>query len=111
MSAASSVCGLARPAFRVRASAGAGKNANANNKVHAATQKSASLYLGAGAARSSVSPRAIQVDTSAEAKEAATQDPLMLRAIRGEDVERPPIWCDFPEQPLRRRPTVKNRVS
>ena len=36
--------------------------------------------------------RAIQVDTSADAKSAGTQDPLMLRAIRGEDVERPPIW-------------------
>ena len=100
MSVASAVCGLARPAFRVRASAG---NSN-NNKIHVATptQKPTSLYLGKGAARKgSVAPRAIQVDTSADAKEAATQDPLMLRAIRGEDVERPPIWYVTSSSPSR----------
>lgn len=90
MSAVSSVCGLARPAFKVRANANANANA-ASGKVHVASvRKPASLYLG-GAARD-VAPRAIQVDTSADAKGGATQDPLMLRAIRGEDVERPPIW-------------------
>jgi uroporphyrinogen decarboxylase len=39
-----------------------------------------------------VARRAIQVDTSADAAQAGSADPLMLRAIRGEDVERPPIW-------------------
>ena len=39
-----------------------------------------------------VARRAIQVDTSAAAAPAGSTDPLMLRAIRGEDVERPPIW-------------------
>ena len=85
MSAAATVCGLARPAFRVRASAGA-KDANVSKPT-------SSLYLGKGAAQRNVAPRAIQVDTSAAAAEASAQDPLMLRAIRGEDVERPPIWC------------------
>ena len=37
--------------------------------------------------------RAISVEGAAAAAAAGTtQDPLMLRAIRGEDVERPPIW-------------------
>ena len=39
-----------------------------------------------------VARRAIQVDTSADAAQSGSADPLMLRAIRGEDVERPPIW-------------------
>ena len=39
-----------------------------------------------------VARRAIQVDSSADAAQAGSADPLMLRAIRGEDVERPPIW-------------------
>ena len=32
------------------------------------------------------------MDSSADAAQAGSADPLMLRAIRGEDVERPPIW-------------------
>ena len=39
-----------------------------------------------------VARRAIQVDPSADAAQSGSADPLMLRAIRGEDVERPPIW-------------------
>lgn len=96
MSAAVSVCGLARPALKVRASA---DGANGAKKAIIAP-KQTPLYLG-GAARGSNLTRAIQVDTSAQAAQAATQDPLMLRAIRGEDVERPPIWCDFRAMPYR----------
>lgn len=43
-------------------------------------------------AKRNVARRAISVDTAADAKQADTADPLMLRAIRGDDVERPPIW-------------------
>lgn len=43
-------------------------------------------------AKHNVARRAISVDTAADAKQADTADPLMLRAIRGDDVERPPIW-------------------
>ena len=36
--------------------------------------------------------RAIKVESGSSAFDSATNDPLMLRAIRGEKVERPPIW-------------------
>merc|ERR1711990_1248304 len=35
---------------------------------------------------------AIQVESGSSAVDSATKDPLMLRTIRGEKVERPPIW-------------------
>lgn len=35
---------------------------------------------------------AIQVESGSSAIDSATKDPLMLRTIRGEKVERPPIW-------------------
>jgi hypothetical protein len=95
MSAAASACGAARPAFRVRSSAGrAGDSAKTNNKIHAATTKPSSLYLGAARGRSTYAARAITVESADAGAAAATQDPLMLRCIRGEDIERPPIWCE-----------------
>jgi hypothetical protein len=100
MSAIASACALSRPAFRVRASASDG----AAKKV-VSTPSSSGVMMSKAPGPRNTRARAIQVDTSAEAKDVATKDPLMLRAIRGEDVERPPIWCA-----RSRRPPSPSRV-